>query len=140
MIYQLSLKNITGVTGAHIHSGKQGENGPVVADLFNPSMTGSATGAINGRLATGTLTQSKLTGPLHGELSLYPLVNMIRSGEEEWRRMKYSLSLPFLAINKSGFCLRCHPASLSYHLRNRNALNIPNMFFDLRSSSSLVLC
>jgi hypothetical protein len=31
MIYQLSLKNITGVTGAHIHSGKQGENGPVVA-------------------------------------------------------------------------------------------------------------
>jgi hypothetical protein len=81
MIYQLSLKNITGVTGAHIHSGKQGENGPVVADLFNPGMTGPATGAINGRLATGTLTQSKLTGPLHGELSLYPLVNMIRSGK-----------------------------------------------------------
>ena len=28
--YQLNLKNMNGVTGAHIHSGKQGENGPVV--------------------------------------------------------------------------------------------------------------
>ena len=30
--FQLSLKNINGVTGAHIHNGKQGENGPVVAN------------------------------------------------------------------------------------------------------------
>ena len=29
--YQLNLKNIKGVTGAHIHIGKQGENGPVAA-------------------------------------------------------------------------------------------------------------
>jgi hypothetical protein len=51
--FELSLKNINGVTGAHIHNGKQGENGPVVADLFNPS---GPTGAINGKLAAGTLT------------------------------------------------------------------------------------
>ena len=38
--YQLNLKNMEGVTGAHIHIGKQGENGPVVAALFNPSMSG----------------------------------------------------------------------------------------------------
>jgi len=75
--FQLSLKNITGVMGAHIHNGKQGENGPVVADLFNPS---NPTGAINGKLTAGTLTSSKLTGSLHNK-ELSALVNMIRSGE-----------------------------------------------------------
>jgi hypothetical protein len=78
MNYQLSLKNITGVTAAHIYSGKQGANGPIVASLFNPS---NPTGSINGRLATGTLTSSELTGPLHGKLSLSALVNMIRNGD-----------------------------------------------------------
>src|SRR5207244_107770 len=71
--FELSL-NITGVMGAHIHNGKQGENGPVVADLFNPS---NPTGAINGKLAAGTLTSSKLTGSLHNK-ELSALVNMIR--------------------------------------------------------------
>ena len=28
--YELNLQNMKSVTGAHIHSGKQGENGPVV--------------------------------------------------------------------------------------------------------------
>lgn len=79
MSYQLNLKNITGVTGVHIHSGKQGENGPVVAGLFNPSMSAPPTGAINGRLVAGTLTSSELTGPLHGN-EISALVNMIRSG------------------------------------------------------------
>ncbi|MFZ0514360.1 MAG: CHRD domain-containing protein [Candidatus Nitrosopolaris sp.] len=78
--YQLNLKNMKGVTGAHIHSGKQGENGPVVAGLFNPSMSGPPTGAINGQLTKGTLTSSDLTGPLAGKLSISALVNMIRSG------------------------------------------------------------
>ncbi|MGC2573143.1 MAG: CHRD domain-containing protein [Candidatus Nitrosopolaris sp.] len=55
--FELSLKNINGVMGAHIHKGKQGENGPVVADLFN---TSNPTGAINGKLTAGTLTSSKL--------------------------------------------------------------------------------
>ena len=68
---------MNGVTGAHIHSGKQGENGPVVYDLFNPS---TPTGAINGQLTKGFITSSHLTGPLKGKLSVDPLVNMIRSG------------------------------------------------------------
>jgi len=76
MSYHLSLKNITGVTGGQINSGKQDENGPVVAVLFKPSIP---TGAINGRLTAGTLTSSELTGPLHGKLSLSALVDMIRS-------------------------------------------------------------
>jgi hypothetical protein len=77
--YQLNLENMTGVTGAHVHSGKQGENGPVVADLFNPSMGGPPTGAINGQLRKGSLTSSDLTGPLAGQ-QISALVNMIRSG------------------------------------------------------------
>jgi CHRD domain len=76
--YQLILKNMSGVTGAHIHSGKQGENGPVVAALFNPTMSGP-TGAINGQLRTGTITSSNLTGPLAGQ-QISALVDMIRSG------------------------------------------------------------
>jgi hypothetical protein len=46
-------------------------------------MTGSATGAINGRLATGTLTQSKLTGPLDGELSL-----SLSEHDKEWKSVR----------------------------------------------------
>ena len=77
--YQLNLKNMNGVTGAQIHSGNQGENGPVVAGLFNPSMSRPPTGAINGQLKSGTLTPSDLTGPLAGQ-QISALVNMIRSG------------------------------------------------------------
>jgi CHRD domain len=76
--YELNLKNIKGVTGAHIHSGKQDENGPVVAGLFNPNMSRPPTGPINGLLTAGTLTSSELTGPLaHKTIDI--LVNMIRS-------------------------------------------------------------
>src|SRR5215472_17182575 len=64
MNYQLSLKNITGVTAALIHNGKQDENGPVVASFFN---TIEPTGPINGLLTAGTLTTSELIGPLTGK-------------------------------------------------------------------------
>jgi hypothetical protein len=53
--YELNLQNMKGVTWAHIHSGKQGENGPVVAALFNPRMSGPPTGIVNGLLTAGTL-------------------------------------------------------------------------------------
>ena len=77
--YELDLKNIRGVTGAHIHIGKQGENGPVVAGLFNPSMSGPPTGAINGLLSAGTLTSSELKGPLAGK-TIDSLLIIIRGG------------------------------------------------------------
>ena len=77
--YELHLKNIKGVTGAHIHIGKQGENGPVVAGLFNPSMSGPPTGVINGLLSAGSLTSSQLTGPLAGK-TIDNLLIIIRGG------------------------------------------------------------
>jgi hypothetical protein len=79
--YQVNLKHMNGVVGAHIHKGKQGENGPVVADLFgNPGMSGPPTGKINGQLTKGTLSSSDLTGPLTGK-TMVRLVSMIRSGD-----------------------------------------------------------
>jgi hypothetical protein len=79
--YQVNLKHMNSVMGAHIHNGKQGENGPVVADLFGtPSMSGPPTGAVNGQLAKGTLTSSDLTGPLAGK-QISALAHMIKSGE-----------------------------------------------------------
>lgn len=77
--YQLTLEEMNGITEAHIHSGKQCENGPVVAGVFNPSMSGLRTGAINGLLKTGTLTSSNLTEPITGQ-EISALVNMIRCG------------------------------------------------------------
>jgi hypothetical protein len=77
--YQLNLTNMNSVMGAHIHNGKQGENGPVVAGLFNPSMTAPPTGAINGQLKKGTLTSADLSGPLAGK-QISDLVAMIKSG------------------------------------------------------------
>jgi hypothetical protein len=77
--YQLNLTNMNSVMGAHIHNGKQGENGPVVAGLFNPSMTAPPTGAINGQLKKGTLTSADLSGPLAGK-QISDLVTMIKSG------------------------------------------------------------
>jgi len=68
-----------GVTGADIHIGKQGENGPAVATLFNPSNSGPPTGTINGLLTAGSLTSSKLTGPLTGK-AIGNLVIIIRGG------------------------------------------------------------
>jgi hypothetical protein len=64
--YQVILANISGVMGAHIHIGKQGQNGPVVAGLFNSNMSGPPTGKVNGLLAKGTIKQSDLQGPLTG--------------------------------------------------------------------------
>jgi len=86
--HQVDLKNMKGVTGAHIHIGKQGENGPVVATLFNPSMSGPPTGTINGLLTAGILTSSQLTGPLAGK-TIDSLVITMR-----WRSLRQCPHIP----------------------------------------------
>ena len=49
---------------AHIHNGKQGENGPPVVPLFKSE---SPTVLINGKLANGNITPSMLEGPMAGK-------------------------------------------------------------------------
>jgi hypothetical protein len=76
--YVLNVTNMSGIVGAHIHSGKQGQNGPVIAGLFNPSMTGPPTGKANGVLSKGIIISSNLQGPLAGK-QISDLVNLMNS-------------------------------------------------------------
>jgi CHRD domain len=76
--YVLNVTNMNGVTGAHIHSGKQGENGPVIAGLFNSGMVGPPTGKENGVLAKGNITSSDLQGTLPGK-QISDLVDLMKS-------------------------------------------------------------
>jgi len=74
--YLISVTNINAIMGAHIHSGKQGQNGPVVASLFNANMNSPPTGKVNGLLAKGTIKSSELRGPLTGH-SITELMHLI---------------------------------------------------------------
>jgi hypothetical protein len=71
--YRIDMTNINAVMGAHIHSGKHGQNGPVVAGLFNPNMRGPPTGIVHGLLAKGALKSGDLEGPLTG----HPIIDLV---------------------------------------------------------------
>jgi hypothetical protein len=76
--YVIDVTNMNGVMGSHIHSGKQGENGPVVAGLFNAGMVGPPTGKVNGMLAKGTIKSSDLQGTLPGK-QISDLIKLMKS-------------------------------------------------------------
>ena len=77
--YVLSVSDITGVMGAHLHAGPSTQNGPAIAGLFNPSMAGHPTGKVHGSLSVGTIRASNLTGPLAGK-ELSDLILLIKTG------------------------------------------------------------
>jgi hypothetical protein len=65
--YKLIVANIENVTMAHIHLGPAGVNGPVVAWLYPAAPPPELIpGRFNGVLATGTITEADLVGPLEG--------------------------------------------------------------------------
>ena len=68
--YQIEAEGLNGVTQAHIHSGKVGENGPVVATLFKGNKD-----TVNGALVQGSITADKLEGPLKGK-SISDLIDL----------------------------------------------------------------
>lgn len=74
--YELSVMNIDDVTQAHIHLGQADENGPVVAFLFGPNDNGVSK---DGVLASGTITEADLVGPLEGK-SYEELQSMLNQG------------------------------------------------------------
>ena len=76
--YSVNVSNIDKVTAAHIHSGKIGENGPVVVTLFKTE-TPSAE-PINGNLASGNITNANLEGPMAGK-TLIDLTKSMELGE-----------------------------------------------------------
>jgi CHRD domain len=77
--YQLNVTKMNGIMGAHIHSGKQGQNGQPVAGIFNPTMSGPPTGAVNGQLSKGTIMSKDLQGSLAGK-QISDLVNLLKTG------------------------------------------------------------
>lgn len=76
MSFELNVKGINTPTAAHIHKGKEGENGPPVAGLFGgPAKTGS----FKGILAQGLITEQTLMGELEGK-TVADLARLIESG------------------------------------------------------------
>lgn len=68
--------NVTGIQAAmqgHIHSGAQGQNGPVVVTLFNSSSPQ------NEVLKNGTITANDLVGPMKGK-TIPDLLEAMKNG------------------------------------------------------------
>lgn len=89
--YDLTLTNLNGVvTGAHIHMGRPGFNGPIVADLNAPGLGGAAAAsssssssgggtAMTSNSVSGTIRSTDLKGPLEGK-QITDLVKLIQEG------------------------------------------------------------
>src|SRR5919202_4265529 len=85
--YQISLSNLNGVvTGAHIHRGSAGTNGPVVANLnvggafASASAGGSGGSAATSTSSSGTITSVDLKGLLAGK-HVTDLIRLIEDGK-----------------------------------------------------------
>jgi hypothetical protein len=68
MAYNIDVKNLKGVIGAHISL----QNGTDLAQVFNPyvQVNGRSeipTGQVSGQLSKGIITESDLSGPLSGK-------------------------------------------------------------------------
>lgn len=74
--FRLVVRNIGRVTQAHIHLGRRGQNGPIVAFLFGPSKFGIS---VRRGVVRGVLTNQDLIGPLQGR-TLRDLVREFERG------------------------------------------------------------
>src|SRR6266498_845442 len=80
MAYEIDVKNIKGVIGAHISL----QNGTDLAQVFNPyvEIAGKSeipTGGVIGQLSKGVLTSSDLSGPLIGK-NITQLTALLNNG------------------------------------------------------------
>jgi hypothetical protein len=74
--FKLDTQGVNNVTMAHIHMGKEGENGPPFVWLLR-SMDSPK--SMNGTIAEGSFKASDLVGPMQGK-SIADVVAMIKSG------------------------------------------------------------
>jgi hypothetical protein len=72
--YSVNASNIQSVTAGHVHSGKQGENGPIVVTLFKYDSP------MNQVAEKGSITADKLEGPMAGK-QLSDLATAMSNGE-----------------------------------------------------------
>jgi hypothetical protein len=75
--YRLIATNIENVVASHLHLAPAGENGAVVTFLFGNVPPGG--GRHNGVLATGTITDADLIGPMAGQ-TVADLIAEIEAG------------------------------------------------------------
>jgi len=73
---EIVADRIDKVVAAHLHLGAAGENGPVIATIYNGS--GSPTGLVKGVLACRTITNNDISGLSANTLE--ELVNQIEQG------------------------------------------------------------
>jgi hypothetical protein len=71
--YFINVTGTEGVTQGHIHSGADGENGPIVVTLLNFESPQSAV------LENGTFTESNLEGPMQGK-TIPDLIAAMKNG------------------------------------------------------------
>ncbi|WP_026582601.1 CHRD domain-containing protein [Bacillus sp. J33] len=77
MGYRLEVNNLKNFTQAHIHLGRRGMNGPVVAFLFgliDPDIS------VKKGVVEGVITAKDLVGPLEGK-PLSVLIDLMRDGK-----------------------------------------------------------
>jgi allophanate hydrolase subunit 2 len=77
MAYRLTVNNLDEFTQAHIHLGRRGMNGPVVAFLFglvDPAIS------VDRGIVEGVITGDDLVGPLQGK-PLSALIDLMRKGK-----------------------------------------------------------
>lgn len=80
LTYKLNVANIENVLQAHIHVGPPDANGPVVAFLYPDGPPPVLIpGRFGGTLASGTITDADLVGPLAGG-TVEDLLDEIRAG------------------------------------------------------------
>jgi hypothetical protein len=85
--YDLTITNLNGaVTGAHIHMGVRGNNGPIVANLNTPGTSAASASSSSGQgsamtsnSVSGIITSIDLKGPLAGK-QISDLVRLIQDG------------------------------------------------------------
>ena len=75
--FKINVTDIQGVTMAHIHSGKQGENGPPVVPLHKSDTPSQQ---MSGILAKGNITADTFQGPMAGK-QITDLVTAMQNGE-----------------------------------------------------------
>ena len=75
--FEVNVTDIQGVTMAHIHSGKQGENGPPIVPLYKSD---TPSGQMSGVLAKGNTTADTFQGPMAGK-TISDLVTAMQNGE-----------------------------------------------------------
>jgi hypothetical protein len=82
--YKLNVANIENVIMAHIHEGGPTEIGDIVVWLYPSTAPGppgpAGEGRFSGRIASGTITEANLVGPLAGA-DLDDLVELLQAGE-----------------------------------------------------------